>query len=395
MRAKFRLSRYFGRTRQPVLFDVMGTPCSTAFSNSEQVFRQLGGNAGNLAFVHAIKRHLVGLSARANVNWRSTPEQISKAGDICVIPCANQFGPHYDFGGLAKRLEKISTSFVAIGLGTQSSLAMRIPEVPEGTVRWLRRITELAPSRMANVGVRGEFSRRVLETYGFHETSVIGCPSHFLNPSTTLGRLISERTVDRPRHVAVAAGHPGWQHLSRIEQSLAQIVSATNGAYVCQSPFESLKMGRGEIDELTSAELERCHRYIGRDLSMSEFKTWARSHAIIFFDVSGWMEFLRRFDFVVGTRIHGTVLGLQSGVPALCIATDSRTLELCQTMRVPYIVAKDCVEGLKLADLSRLFSDQFDAAEFDANRHALAKAYCAFLEGNGLTVTPEMKKLAA
>lgn len=107
------------------------------------------------------------------------------------------------------------------------------------------------------------------------------------------------------------------------------------------------------------------------------------------------MEFLRRFDFVVGTRIHGTVLGLQSGVPALCIATDSRTLELCQTMRVPYIAAKDCVERLKLEDLSRLFSDQFDAAEFDANRHALAKAYCAFLEGNGLTVAPDMKKLAA
>lgn len=209
MRAKFRLSRYFRRTRQPVLFDVMGTPRSTAFSSSERVFRQLGGNAGNLAFVHAIKRHLIGLSARANVDWRSTPEQINKAGDVCVIPCANQFGPHYDFGGLAKRLEKISTSFVAIGLGTQSSLAMRIPEVPEGTVRWLRRITELAPSRMANVGVRGESSRRVLEAYGFHETCVIGCPSLFLNPSTTLGRLISERTVDGPRHVAVAAGTPG------------------------------------------------------------------------------------------------------------------------------------------------------------------------------------------
>ena len=63
-------------------------------------------------------------------------------------------------------------------------------------------------------------------------------------------------------------------------------------------------------------------------------------------------------------------------------------------MRVPYVVAKDCSDGLKLEDLSRLFRDQFDAAQFDANRHALAKSYYAFLEGNGLTVAADMRRLA-
>lgn len=382
------------RARKPVLFGLVDALNSSPFLSSEEICRQLGTNIGNLAFVYAIKYQLVGLAERANLSWNSTPDQISKAGDLCIIPCANQFGRHHNLGQLARRLEDISTPFVAIGLGAQSGVDMKIPEVPDGTVQWLRRVVERAPSRKSNVAVRGEFSRRVLEEYGFHDACVTGCPSLFLNPYPTLGRLISDRTADVPQRVAVAAGHPGWKHLSRIERSLAHIVTATHGAYVCQSPLESVRIGRGDMEELDTAELDRCRRYIDGELSTHEFKAWARNHAIAFFNVPGWMEFLRRFDFVVGTRIHGTVLGLQVGVPALCIVSDSRTLELCQTMRVPYVAAKDYLDGLRLNDLSQLFRHQFDAEEFDSNRRVLAKSYCAFLEGNGLTVAPHMKRLA-
>ena len=384
-----------GRSRQPVLFGLVDALHSSPFLSTEQICQKLGTNIGNLAFVYAIKHQLIGLAGRENLSWSSTPEQISDAGDLCVIPCANQFGRHHDMGQLARRIERISTPFVAIGLGAQSGLDLGIPEVPEGTVAWLRRVAERAPSRTSNIAVRGEFSRRVLEEYGFPDACVTGCPSLFLNPATTLGRLIADRCVDIPQRVAVAAGHPGWQHLYRIERSLAQIVTATNGAYVCQSPLESVRMGRGEMDDLSAAEVERCRRYTNRELSTNAFKAWARSHAIAFFYVPGWIEFLRRFDFVVGTRIHGTVLGLQAGVPALCIAFDSRTLELCQTMRIPHVSVRDHADGFKLKDLSRLFRDQFDAARFDANRRALAKSYCSFLEGNGLTVAPNMRRLAA
>lgn len=383
------------RVRRPVLFGLVDALHSSPFLSTEEICQQLGTNMGNLAFVYAIKHQLIGLAERENLSWSSTPEQIRNAGDLCVIPCANQFGRHHDMGQLARRIEHISTPFVAIGLGAQSGLDLRIPEVPDGTVEWLHRIAERAPSRLSNVAVRGEFSRRVLEEYGFPNARVTGCPSLFLNPSTTLGRLVSDRTVDVPQHVAVAAGHPGWQHLHRIEQSLARIVTATNGAYVCQSPLESVRMGRGEIEDLSAAEADRCRRYIDRELSTNAFKAWARNHAIAFFGVPAWIEFLRRFDFVVGTRIHGTVLGLQAGVPALCIVFDSRTLELCQTMGIPHISVRDYADGLELKDLSRLFRDQFDAAEFDTNRRFLARSYCEFLEGNGLNVAPDMKRLAA
>ena len=386
-----------GRARQPILFGQTDALDSSPFLETGQVCEQVSTNVGNLAFVYALKRQIVGLEGRANVPWNSTPAQVRRAGDICVIPCANQFGPHYDFGGPATRLDRIDVPLVAVGLGTQSNLDLTIPDVPEGTVRWVRSIMEHAPSTMPNVSIRGEFSRRVLDAYGFHDVCVVGCPSLFLNPSTTLGRSIADRQVDIPGRVAVAAGHPDRLHLAPIEHSLAQIVTATNGAYVCQSPFESIRMGRGEVGELNATEVEQLRKYVYSGLSTDEFKTWVKAHATVFFNVPGWMEFLRRFDFVVGMRIHGTVLGLQAGVPALCIASDSRTLELCQTMRIPHVLSRNCIDaidGFNLEKLSRLFRDQFDPDLFDTNRNRLAASYCAFLEGNGLIPTPAMRSLA-
>lgn len=46
---------------------------------------------------------------------------------------------------------------------------------------------------------------------------------------------------------------------------------------------------------------------------------------------------LQNFDLVIGTRIHGSILSLHAGTPCVCIAIDSRTLELCMMHGIPYI----------------------------------------------------------
>jgi polysaccharide pyruvyl transferase WcaK-like protein len=53
---------------------------------------------------------------------------------------------------------------------------------------------------------------------------------------------------------------------------------------------------------------------------------------VAFFDVTIWLDFLKRFDFVVGTRIYGAMLAMQVGIPAAVIAHDSGTYEMCTTM---------------------------------------------------------------
>jgi len=76
-------------------------------------------------------------------------------------------------------------------------------------------------------------------------------------------------------------------------------------------------------------------------------------------EVSRFLE--SRVQLMIGTRIHGTILGLLSGVPSMCMVIDSRTHELCEQMGIPSI---DCMNKAPLfnnrEDLIDLFMRNFN-----------------------------------
>lgn len=349
--------------------------------NSRRLYDRVGHNVGNLVFHYAIKKYIGGIIR--SVPWSGSAHLINKFGEIAVIPCANHLGPHADFGGLATIFESYDTKMVAIGLGAQTHQAV-IPPVPEGTQRWIKAIVERAPTpSKPNISVRGEFTHRVMESIGYAEQSVVlGCPSLFINPAPKLGQSIARKTKFPPRKIAVAAGHPGWKWLQKIEVSLSDMVSMTNGAYIVQSPLEMVQLSRGEYREIEPDLFDQYREYIKPNLNKEEFVDWCSQYAHAFFDVSAWMEYLRNFDFVIGPRIHGVMLGLQAGIPSLCIAHDSRTIELCETMLVPYVNAEKIREGFSIKDLPDLF--KFDSVKFDENRQMLKERYDDFLRSNAL-----------
>jgi len=122
--------------------------------------------------------------------------------------------------------------------------------------------------------------------------------------------------------------------------------------------------------------------YTRRKGSIDEFKMWAHRYARSLFNISSWMEYLKSVSFVVGPRIHGIMLGLQAGTPGLCIAHDSRTREMCETMGVPFVMAKAVAQGIKFEELRSHFV--FDGAAFDARRKTLGTRLSEFLEVNGV-----------
>jgi len=141
-----------------------------------------------------------------------------------------------------------------------------------------------------------------------------------------------------------------------------------------------VQIGRGEAALLDKGARDACRQYAAPWMSDEEFIHWSIRHVYSFFSASAWMEYLRRFDFVIGTRIHGVMLALQAGIPALCLAHDSRTVELCETMVVPYVIAQEFAYGITRNDLPTLF--KFDYEKFDNNRKILAKKYVEFLLAN-------------
>ena len=351
--------------------------------------RRVGGNTGNLVYAHAICAHLEGDPPVIDIG--AAPERMNGAGRVGVIQGANQLGAHFGYDEWARRFEQLTVGLVVVGLGAQSDVAMTAPELPPSALEWVRRIVERAPGAGPNLGVRGQFTKEVLSGHGFGDyAEIIGCPSLFINPDRSLGRTIAAR-LREPRRVAVVAGHESWRRLADIEASLVRLVRETNGSYIGQHGLNMMRLTRGEGGALPEGELEAFSRYLGPEMSLGELIRWSRTHGNVFFDVLEWMRHCRQFDFVVGTRIHGTVVALQAGVPALCIVHDSRTRELCETMLVPHVLADSIPQGIARDELLSWFS--FDAEAFDANRRRLCSAYVDFLEGNGLVPVPWLRAL--
>ena len=376
----------------PFLFGFSPSIENSPFLDTMKALQAVGDNTGNLAFCFAIDRQLGG--NLKSILWHASPELIDSFGDLGVLTLANQLGPHADLGYLATNFRKLKCGLVGIGLGAQAGNSEEEVTIPDGTLDWVRAIQEHSVNNGPNIALRGEFSRRALERYGLSErTVVVGCPTLFINPDNKLGEVISSKLDRDFKFIAVTAGHQRWVHLSRIESSLAAMATVTGGAYVCQSPLQMVQIGRGEADSISPKDLEDCKNYIAPYMSDEEFIVWTKNHARSFFSAAAWMEHIRRYDLVIGTRIHGVMLALQSGVPGLCIAHDSRTVELCETMLVPFVHAKDVAQGIKRSDLRKLI--KFDPTEFDQNRKKLASIYLNFLAQNTLTPAPYLSDLAA
>ena len=362
----------------------------TSVYPTETLGKRVGGNTGNLVYAHAICSHIAGDPPVLDIG--ASPERMNRAGRIGVVQGANQLGPHFGFAHWAARFEELTIGLVAIGLGAQGDLTGSFPEVPQSALEWVRTIAERAPGSGPNLGVRGQFTKDVLSHYGLGEhAEVMGCPSLFISPERRLGRKI-EAALKDPRRVAVVAGHEGWARLSNIEASLVRLVSETGGSYIGQHGLNMIKLTRGEAADLPEEDLEKICEYVSPGMSLGELIRWGGAHGNVFFEVAQWMDHCRQFDFVVGTRIHGTMVALQAGVPALCIVHDSRTLELCETMCVPHVVADSIPDGLERGELLSLFS--FDAGAFDDNRRRLCGVYVEFLERNGLEPASWLRELA-
>ena len=375
---------------------LMGFPSSiegSSFLSSKEAFGSVGDNTGNLAFCFAINRALGG--NLSSVLWNANPKDIESHGKIGIITLSNQLGEHSNFGSLTNSFKNIDISMVGIGLGAQSGSNFAIPNVPEGTIDWIRVIQEKAITNYPNIAVRGDFSFKVLEKYNLADKSVVlGCPTLFINPAKNLGKIIHDRyEAGGLSKIAITAGHQRWKHLSKLEASLVKIAQDNHGAYICQSPLEMVQIGRGEAKYMSLEIRNDCRDYIAPWMTDEEFIKWTEFYAYSFFSASAWMEYIRRYDFVIGTRIHGVMLAMQSGIPGLCIAHDSRTIELCETMAIPHVKATEVSQGLTKEDIKKIF--QFDYKSFDLNRIEKAKIYVDFLTKNKLNPESYLQTLSA
>jgi hypothetical protein len=368
------------------------------YSNSdfETLYREVGQNNGNLAFVYAINKQI-----DAEIHyfpWHARPELLNESVDCVVIPCANQLGPHSDLSDMAANLAGVTKPIVAIGLGAQSRDFGNDIELASGTRAWLDVLIENGRRHgIQNISTRGPYTSAQIEKLTGAQTIANGCPSHFINPRPDLGQRIQANweRPPLPRRIAVAGGHEAWRETREIEQQLIAMMMDPQfpGLYIVQSMDGMMRLSRGEFDEIEPEAMARLHAHTMPHYTPEQFRDWAATYARSYYDVPAWMDELRRHDLLIGPRFHGAQLAIQAERMACTITIDTRTEEMCRETGVPFLRAKDLTQPLTRTRLRELLP--FDGAAYDRFRSQKCARYVDFLRGAGLPPAPFLTEIAA
>lgn len=338
-------------------------------------------NTGNLLFQDAVYRTLTGpdtelvvdsLGAERRGIDQAYIDRVNAEFDLVVLPLANAFRDDFvtPLTRLTSVIEGLRIPVVVTGIGAQLPLdgdpRAAGPTVDEATVGFVRAVLE----RSQSIGVRGEITRDYLTHLGFDADRIdlVGCPSLHLAP----GAVVAPRTarLDREARVALnlTPSVPAARELLELNHSrypnltyLAQD-NETLGLLLWGEEFTAPPGMPGTLDHYLCVE----------------------DKVRVIIDPAPWVEYLASQDFACGTRIHGNVAALLAGRPALALAHDSRTLELCRFHGIPFLeLAADGTSGGTSLDAADL-AERADVTAFNAARRPNHGAWLAFLDRNAV-----------
>lgn len=339
----------------------------------------IANNAGNLLFGQSVYRMLsapeVTITPDRYASHRTNESTeyaawINESFDHFVIPLANAFRPAFRpaLRRLTKVVRRLKVPVTVIGVGSQHKL-------DDGTVdeelgHDVQTFMSAVLDRSASVGVRGQRTAEFLENLGFgdNEVDVIGCPSVFMT------------------------GYPGPIEKSTLPLTDDSKIAMTVSPYV------------GKLNAIVASHTKRYQNltYIPQNLKDLNMMVWGDDRAnpknrgnpthiahplytedrMRFpLDPRTWVDYLTDFDFVFGSRIHGSIAGILAGVPSMLLAHDSRTLELAEYHAIPHV---------KVTDLSsktdgRQLYEQTEYSEYNSRVTEVQRRLAEFLEKNELS----------
>ncbi len=351
----------------------------------QHLYELVGRNTGNLMFTHAVTKQLKGTISR--IGYAFDPSEVNEKYDIVVIPAANWLGEYVDMGFLADLVEKLTVPCVIVGLGAQSDLEGRIPVLAEGSIRLITAISD----RSESLSIRGPFTAKVLDFYGFSNYTVTGCPSIFMDLERT--KEVRKPLVAKLNKIAISSTR------YYLEESLFSTSGSNAGNWLLFKTAYNLKTDiiyQSEIPEFEfilrmtdwtdngvsrdsygNINLEQLVRTYGATKYPDVFQ-YIRTHGKLFFSVRDWISAMKNYDFFIGTRVHGTIAALLAGIPALLVQHDSRTKEIAQFCGIPtcrFDFSKDQLEASDILELYRELDLTSFTSKSKLNYEILKKFY--------------------
>lgn len=299
--------------------------------------------------------------------------------DYCFLRGSNYLNPTFNWFHAADIIEQLRIPVIAFGIGAQAPCQGTLELSPE-TIRVMRAMADHCTS----IGVRGAYTAQVLADIGIRNTRIIGCPTLFRcnNPDlrVELPPLADVHSVGFTvrREVSYEYAKDVQLYLSRHKTIIADLASR----------FDLRLMAQGEVEEkklVFGTELQRFEAIV--KLTQQKWFNGPEDPLLrlycsqLFYSdvVADYDAVMRRQDLVLGYRLHGNLIALANGVPAIYFTYDSRTVEFAETFAIP---AYDVFSSEPFA-----LESYWDQSRFEQFNRAYSRGYRemrTFLDENGL-----------
>lgn len=297
-------------------------------------------------------------------------DYINNNYDCVLLPLANCFSAGW-VQYLEKRAShisklKIPVYVIACGIEAKSYDEMNslIESIKEPATKFIKSVYNTG----GEFALRGYFTAEFFKKLGFNNAVVTGCPSIF-----QMGRdlTISNEKVSKKDFVATING------TFKLPISDKSIKSSD---FICQDIYGKI-LYDPEYFSSDPFSLRRILKYIKRG-DYDFVRAVANNKIKLFADTQQWMSYYvyNNVNFSFGSRIHGTIIPILSGVPSLCYTMDARTREMTEFFDIPHIMPSS---NLPKKDMYEWYCET-DYSTFNANFAKRFDNFEKFLQKCGL-----------
>lgn len=316
----------------------------------------------------------------ASANGDISEAQIEKINqlDYLFLRGSNYIHTNGQWDPIIRVLERTKVPVIAFGIGVQT------PDNSEDYVNEsTKRFLQIVSHRSATLGVRGNLSKKALNSIGIKNVRVFGCPTAFRHckPKLSLPR-IKANEIKRLGFTLRRKTH-GFGTLQRyLMRTLAERYQTE---FLCAGELEEKAIFYARCNQIANADevmakavnqlIKERWLYGENDPILQLYK----SSLAVFETVADFEEAEQHLDAVTGFRLHGNLLALANEVPALYITYDTRTREFVKTLGIPH------VDGRYIDKFS--FEEAWDQADFGHFEETYQMRFGelkTFLEENGM-----------
>ncbi|MDE5802950.1 MAG: polysaccharide pyruvyl transferase family protein [Lachnospiraceae bacterium] len=345
------------------------------------------GNTGNLMFTNGCK-YISGLAEntyefydwyKMNDDSEKYKNEINETFDLVIYPLANILQENAAFiKNVIALLKGIKIPIYCMGIGISCNSYENLKSLCNYIKEPLLELITIVDKSGGKFACRGYITKEVLERIWGSESNgkvfATGCPSMYQN-----GLLRIEKPAVAKEDLRVAVNGKVRDFHDGI---LRQAFEKYKATYICQDEYCHVLYGE-EIKGIE--ELINTYSFYGVNLLSSK-------RVKLFYQLPVWYQWVSdNVDFMFGSRIHGNLIALLAGKPAMVYLppkrSDLRVQELAEFFAIPVMPEKT------KKDLYEIY-EETDYTAFNSNFEVKFNEFEKFLRDAGICSRLESEKNA-